>query len=53
MVPLRTGRRNRKKATEEQGENEMGTKPGKEEEDDQYIFSYLGPVESQFNYCMI
>ena len=51
MVPLR--RRTGKKATEEQGENRMGTKPGKEEEDNQYIFSYLGPVESQFNYCMI
>ncbi len=51
LVPLR--RRTGKKATEEQGDNGMGTKPGQEEEDDQYIFSYLGPVESQFNYCMI
>ena len=53
LVPLRTGRRTGKKATEEQGDNGMGTRPGQEEEDDQYIFSYLGPVESQFNYCMI
>ena len=51
LVPLR--RRTGKKATEEQGDNGMGTRPGQEEEDDHYIFSYLGPVESQFNYCMI
>ena len=46
LVPLRTGRRTGKKATEEQGDNGMGTRPGQEEEDDHYIFSYLGPVES-------
>ena len=33
MVPLRTRTRTGKKATEEQGENGMGTKPGKEEDD--------------------
>ena len=53
LLPLRTWTRTGKKATEEQEENGMGIKPGEEEDDDQYIFSYLGPVESQYNYCMI
>ena len=53
LLPLRTWTRTGKKAKEEQEENGMGTKPGEAEEDDQYIFSYLGPVESQYNYCMI